>query len=78
MDTQNLINIAFTCIGTLIGWVVKNIWDAVSELRSDIKEIERDLHEDYVRKDDFRAAIDRIEAICNRIVDKLDAKADKS
>lgn len=78
MDAQNLINIAFTFIGTLIGWVVKNIWDAVSELRSDLKDIERDLHEDYVRRDDFKASIDRIEAICHRIFDKLDGKVDKT
>jgi len=78
MEPQNLINFAFTVIGSLFGWVLKTIWDAVSELRSDLKEIERDLPENYVRRDDFKSHMDRIEAICTRIYDKLDNKVDKT
>lgn len=78
MEPQNLINLAFTVFGSLIGWVLKVIWDAVADLRSDLKEIERELPESYVRRDDFRVAVDRIEAICTRIFDKLDGKVDKT
>ena len=78
MEPQNLINFAFTVIGSLFGWVLKTIWDAVGELRSDLKEIERDLPENYVRRDDFKNYMDRIESICIRIYDKLDNKVDKT
>ena len=78
MEPQNLINFAFTVIGSLFGWVLKTIWDAVGELRSDLKEIERDLPENYVRRDDFKSYMDRIESICIRIYDKLDNKVDKT
>lgn len=78
MNAQDIINISIGLVGTLAGWILKNIWDAVAELRADLKDIEHDLHESYVRRDDFKAAIDRIETICNRIFDKLDGKVDKS
>ena len=78
MEPQNLINFAFTVIGSLFGWILKTIWDAVGELRSDLKEIERDLPENYVRRDDFKSYMDRIESICIRIYDKLDNKVDKT
>lgn len=78
MDPQNLINLAFAAIGTLAGWVLKNIWDAVTNLRNDLRDIEQNLHGNYVRRDDFKDSIDRIEALCHRIFDKLDGKVDKS
>lgn len=77
MNEQDIINVAFALVGTLAGWILKNIWDAVAELRADLKDIEHDLHENYVRRDDFKSAVDRIEVICNRIFDKLDSKVDK-
>ena len=78
MDPQTLINFSFAVIGSLFGWILKTIWDAVGELRSDLKEIERDLPENYVRRDDFKNYMDRIESICIRIYDKLDNKVDKA
>ena len=38
----------------------KVIWDAIRDLKSDIREIEKDLPEIYVRKDDFRDAVQEI------------------
>jgi len=78
MEPQELINLAFTVIGSLIGWVVKVIWDAVQELRQDLQELERELPDHYVRKDDFRDSMVRIEGMLHRIMDKLDGKVDKS
>jgi septation ring formation regulator EzrA len=37
--------------------VLKVVWDAIKELKADMKQIERDLPEIYVRKDDFKAAM---------------------
>lgn len=36
---------------------MKIIWDAMKDLRRDVKQIERDLPEVYVRKDDFREGV---------------------
>jgi septation ring formation regulator EzrA len=54
---QTLINWVFAGGGAAFGWVLKVIWDAIKELKADMKQIERDLPEIYVRKDDFKAAM---------------------
>lgn len=57
MSHQEVINFIFAGFGAAIGWVLKVIWDAISRLKDDMKQIERDLPEIYVRKDDFRTAV---------------------
>lgn len=54
---QTIINWVFAGGGAAFGWVLKVIWDAIKELKADMKQIERDLPEVYVRKDDFKAAM---------------------
>lgn len=54
---QTIINWLFTGFGAALGWVVKVVWDAIKDLKADVKQIERDLPEVYVRKDDFRGAM---------------------
>jgi hypothetical protein len=54
---QALINWLFTGFGAAAGWILKVVWDAIKELKSDLRVIERDLPEMYVRKDDFKDAV---------------------
>lgn len=42
-----------------------------------MKELEVDLPTYYLRKDEFESKLDKIEAMLERIFDKLDHKADK-
>jgi hypothetical protein len=42
-----------------------------------VKDIEINLPSHYVRKDDMDARFDKIEAILNRLFEKLDKKMDK-
>ena len=51
-------------------WFLKMLWESNTRL-------ERELHQDYVRRNDFRADMDEIKDILNQIFDKLDRKADK-
>lgn len=78
MDAQQLINAGMAVISGLIGWLVKAVWDAVRDLRADLKQIERDLPHSYVRRDDFNGALADIKAMLNRIFDRLENKADKA
>ena len=73
MDFQLLFNISTTIIGTIAGWLFKVLWDAIHDLKDDVKEIERG----YVMKDDYRIDIAEIKGMLARIFDKLDLKADK-
>lgn len=55
--TQEVINWIIGAAGAAFGWVLKVIWDAIKTLQADVREIERDLPEIYVRKDDFKDAV---------------------
>jgi len=74
---QNLINALIAIAGAVGGWLFKVLWDSIKELQLDMKEIEKELHTEYVSKDDFHVALDEIKQIVQRIFDKLDGKADK-
>jgi hypothetical protein len=85
---QTLFNWVVGVCGFLGGWILKVIWDAIKELKSDIRQIERDLPEVYVRKDDFKEAIrdikqdmkegfNKIDNTLGLIFKKLEHKEDK-
>lgn len=85
---QSIINWVFAAAGAAFGWVLKVLWDAIQDLKKDIRQIERDLPEVYVRRDTFKDAIesmkddmrngfDKIENMIGVLFKKLDNKADK-
>lgn len=74
---QSFINWLFTAVGTVIGWVLKIIWDAITDLKKDMKDLNKEVHEDFVRKDDYRVDIAEVKQMLARIFDKLDNKVDK-
>lgn len=53
---QAIINWLFAGFGTAVGWILKVIWDAIQELKRDL----RDMEKDAVRKDDFKDIIKEI------------------
>lgn len=77
MDGQSLINIVIGSVLSVLGWFARQLWDAVQNLKEDVKRIEVDLPTNYLRKDEFENRFDKIEAMLERIFDKLDEKADK-
>jgi hypothetical protein len=74
---QELLNWIFGGVMALIGWLGRTLWDAVDALKKDVKEIEVSLPSHYVRKEDWKDSLDRIEIMVNRILEKLDGKVDK-
>jgi hypothetical protein len=54
---QTILNWLFAGFGAALGWLVKVVWDAIKDLKADMKQIERNLPEIYLRKDDFKAAM---------------------
>ena len=77
MISQDLINLGFLGGGGIGGWFLKIMWDAIKDLQRDMREIENEVHRDYVRKDEFRADIDEIKTILREIFNDLKKKADK-
>lgn len=74
---QDLINFILSSVMAVLGWFGKTVWDAVQELKKDIKDIEVELPTYYVRKDELESRMDKIEVMLSKIYDKLETKADK-
>ena len=77
METQSIMNFISVSAIAVGGWFAREIWGAVKELRRDLHAIETDLPKTYVSKFDMDKRMDHIEAMFQRIYDKLDGKADK-
>ena len=77
MDTQSLINLGFTIAGSLFGWILKTVWDEIKLLQANQKEIEKDVHDNYVKRVDYKDDIAEIKNMLNDIYRELRLKADK-
>jgi hypothetical protein len=77
MDTQTLINIGAGIIIAGMGWLARELWGAVKELRKDLHIIEVALPSNYIRKDEFQEGVKELKDICRQIFDRLENKADK-
>lgn len=77
MNSQDIFNAAITLSGAFGGWILKTIWDAIKDLKMEIRELNREVNQDFVRREDFKDSIVEIKEMLNKIFDKLDNKADK-
>ena len=77
LGVQELINIGGGAFLATLGWFARQLYESVKELREDVHQIEIDLPTSYIRREEYAETMKRIEAIVERIFDKLDAKADK-
>lgn len=89
MTDQIIFNWAIAVAGFLGGWVLKVIWDAIVRLQDDLKKMDEKMHEDFVRRDDFKDAVKDIkndmkagfantDKILGLIFKKLDNKEDRT
>ena len=85
---QSVFNWIVALCGVLGGWVLKVIWDAIQELKGDIKNVDRHINDNFVRRDDFkdairemkddmRAGFSNVDKTLGLIFKKLDGKEDK-
>jgi antirestriction protein len=74
---QDLINLGITFFAASVGWTMKSLWEAIKLLQKEIKDVERQLHTQYVSKDDYRQDLVEIKDMLKQIFDKMDKKADK-
>ena len=77
MDTQTLINLGGALILAGMGWLARELWGAVKELRKDLHTIEVVLPSNYIRKDEFQEGVKELKDICRQIFERLENKADK-
>jgi hypothetical protein len=87
MDWSAVIGIAaiiVTIFNGVVGYWVKQVSKSQDILTADHKAIAKDLRDleirvsdEYVKKSDINLRLDRIDMILDKIMDKLDTKADK-
>lgn len=73
MDYQVAFNLAVMLAGALGGWILRSVTTSMENLQRDHK----DMMNQFVRRDDYKAALERIELMLMRIWDRLDDKVDK-
>ena len=73
---QVIINWLFVGFGAAIGWIMRIIWTEIKLVQKNQREIEVNISENYVRKDDYRVDIAEIKGMLGRIFDRLDRMAD--
>jgi len=48
--------------GTACGWILKIIWDATQDLKHELRRMDQKMHNDFVRRDDFKDAMHDVHA----------------
>lgn len=81
---QSFINMLAGAVSVLFGWILKTVWDAVKDLQKaddelieKVNKIEVLVAGEYVKREDFKADMDRLFNKLDAIDKKLDTKADK-
>ena len=88
MMDQMIFNWAIAAAGALGGRILKVIWDAIVELKKDVQRMDSKMHEDFVRRDDFKDAVSdikqdmkegfvKMDRTLGLIFKKLESKEDK-
>ncbi|MAY54559.1 MAG: hypothetical protein CMQ46_05680 [Gammaproteobacteria bacterium] len=84
LDPQHVINLLFTAVGALGGWVLNNLRQSINNLLAQdaaltekVQKIEVLVVGDYVKRTEMDSLGAAIFAKLDRIENKLDKKADK-
>ena len=77
MESQHLINVGLGASSAVFGWLARELWTAVKDLKEDLTRLSVELPKTYVTRDDYRSDLKEIKDMLGKIFDRLDNKADK-
>ena len=77
MESQHLINVGLGVSSAVFGWLARELWTAVKDLKEDLTKLSVELPKTYVTRDDYRSDLKEIKEMLGKIFDRLDHKADK-
>jgi len=77
MEPQTIINLVAGSVLMVVGWLARELWVAVKELRADLHRIEIEMPTNYIRRDEFSEGMKEIKEMLRQIFDRLDSKVDK-
>lgn len=87
-DWPMIVNLGWGAMLAAVGWFVRQLWDAVATMKRDLHDLEVHLPTAYVQKEEMRDLLKEmkqehkedmleIKTICEKIITKIDEKADK-
>ena len=76
-DWQQIVNLALVAAFGIVGYFYNQLVMDQKRDRQAINDMRVDLPKNYVSKDDLSGHLNRIEAMLNKIFDRLEQKVDK-
>ena len=77
MALQDLLNLVGGIGLTGLGWIARELWSAVKELKTDLAKLREELTKTYAQRDDVRDDFKEIKQMLTDIYQELRKKADK-
>ena len=77
MESQAAINMVLSAGLTVLGWLARELWTAVKELKTDLAKLREDLPKNYVGQEHYREDIRELKGMTDKIYDRLNAKVEK-
>lgn len=88
MDWQSAFNVVLAGGVAALGWFGREIWESLKMARKEIRDIDVKMHQDFVRREDFKDAISElkvdmkegfaeVKSTLQLLSKKLDSKLDK-
>ncbi len=62
MDGKSIFDWAIGIGGAGVGWMLKVIWESIKEVKAEVRDLENQMHQEFVRRDDFRQSITEVKA----------------
>jgi len=77
MDLSTIISIGVSVILMGFGWLLRVFWDMIKNIEDDLDRHKQYAVDNFVRRDDYKTDMQRLESLVRQILDKLDDKQDK-
>ena len=84
MDHQMMFNIGIGIISSMLGWWLNNVWTSLKELQAADRELAEKVASieilvagQYVTRDEFNNVLSQVFHKLDRIIEKLNEKADR-
>lgn len=68
---QGLLNILIMTVGSVFGWVLRMLWTASQELKTDLAKLREELPKEYVSKDDYRQDVKELKEMIGKLFDLI-------
>lgn len=77
MAPQDLMNLIGGIALSALGWFAREMWSAMTALKTDLAKLREDIPKTYVPKDDYREDVKHMNEMLGKIFDRLDKKVDR-